>query len=171
MVVLHQLPAHQRKPDGVVEIQDVGEADIAITGRIQLADVVDAETGLESRPGPGPQTVADHFLHTVVAVIGSDRLVDQVAAQLTDIPQRGRPVTAHVAPELAGAELAPNREPRGPTDRRAPAHAQACGVVQRQRAIHDIVGLHVQGDQAEAGGRAHPATMAKHPGLGQPSGA
>src|SRR3546814_12952885 len=92
----------------------------------------------------------------------------QITTQLTDIAQGGGPVTANVTPELAGAELAPDRKPRGAADRRPPAHAQTRGVVQRQRAIQNIRRLHVQGDQAETGGSAHPAPVAKHPGLGQP---
>ncbi|MCY1394682.1 hypothetical protein D9M71_96060 [compost metagenome] len=44
-------------------------------------------------------------------------------------------------------------------------------MVQRQGAIDDILGAHVQGDHAEARRAAHPATVLEHAGLGQPRGA
>ncbi len=171
MVVRNQLPGHQGKTDGVVEIENVGETDVAVAGGVQLADVIDRKAGLELVPGAGPQAVADHFLHIVPAVVGAGRLIDQVAAQFADITDGGRPVLARIVPELTGAEFAADGEPAGTTDGRTPAHAKARGVVQRQSAIDDIVGAHVQGDHAEARRTAHPASVLEHARLGQPRGA
>ncbi|MCY1447459.1 hypothetical protein D9M71_640820 [compost metagenome] len=79
MVIRRQLPGHQRKTHGIVEIEDVGKADVAVTGGIQLADMLDREACLELGPGAGTQTVADHLGHAVLTVVGTGRLVDQVA--------------------------------------------------------------------------------------------
>ncbi|MNF54342.1 hypothetical protein D3C84_357690 [compost metagenome] len=166
--VFDQLPGHQRKTDGVVKIQNVGEADVAVTGGIQFTYVVDPEALLELAPDAGAQTVADHLDHRVVTVVGAGRLINQITAQLTDVTDGGRPVFTHIVPELTGAEFAPNGKARRAIDRRTPAHAQPRGVVQRQGAIDDVPGTHVQRDHAEAGGRAHPATVLEHPSLGQP---
>src|SRR3546814_724505 len=133
--------------------------------------MVDTKTRLEGRPGPGAENVADHLPDLMPPVFSAAGLIDQITTQLTDIVHGGGPVTANVTPELAGAELAPDRNPRGAADRRPPTHAQTRGVVQRQRGIQNIRRLHVQGDQAETGGSEHPPPGAKHPGLGLPRGA
>ncbi|MNI14080.1 hypothetical protein D3C73_673310 [compost metagenome] len=168
VVVGRQLPGHQGKPHGVVEIEHVGETDVAIAGGVQLADVLDRKARLERFPRAGAQAVADHLRDVVPVVIGARWLVDEVAAQLAHVANRRRAVGTYIAPELAGAELAADGEARCASDGRAPAHAQPGGVIQRQGAIDDVIGAHVQGDQAETRGTAHPAAMLEYASLGQP---
>ncbi|MNV96453.1 hypothetical protein D3C71_1914650 [compost metagenome] len=80
MVIRRQLPGHQGKAHGIVEIEDVGKADVAVAGGVQFADMLDREARLELAPCARTQTVADHLGHAVLAVVDTGRLVDQVAA-------------------------------------------------------------------------------------------
>ena len=171
MGVLHQRPGLKGKANGVVEVEDIGEADIAIAGSVQFADMVDSEAIFERGPDPGTQTIADHLAHGVVRVVILLRLVHQIAAQFADITNGGRLEPARIIPELTGTELAPNRKTRSPAHRRAPAHIQAGSVIQRQGAINNVVRLHIQRDHAETTVGFHPATVLEDSGLGQTGGA
>ena len=169
--VVHQRPVLEAETDGVVEIQYVGKTDIAVTGRVQLTDMLHAIACLELRPHAGAQAIADHLGHAVITVVFAGWLVEQVTTQLTDVAEGGRLESARIVPELAGAELAANGEARCPDNRRAPTHAKAGGVVQRQGAIQDVVRAHVQRDAAEADGSLGPAAVFHDAGLGQAGGA
>lgn len=160
----------QAEADGVVEIQHVGKPDIAVAGRVQLTDVFDAIPRLELRPYAGAQTIADHFGHAVIAVACTGRLVQQVTAQLTDIAKGGRLEFARIVPELARAELAADGKPRSPDNRRAPAHTQTGGVVERQGAIQNVVPAHVQRNAAKADGGFGPAAVFHDARFGQARG-
>src|SRR5690606_38714452 len=89
LVILHQNPLHRREADGVVEVEDVGETDVAVGGGIQFDDFVDLEAILERHPDVGAQTVADHLANGIVAVVGLLGLIQQVAAQFAHVADGG----------------------------------------------------------------------------------
>src|SRR5471032_1486001 len=108
----------QAKADGVVEIQYVGEPDVAVTGGIQFADMLNAITLLELRPHAGTQAITDHLGHAVIEILSAGGLIEQVAAQLADIAQGGCVEFARIVPELASAEFTPDGKARSPDNRR-----------------------------------------------------
>src|SRR5690606_36144454 len=118
--------------NGIVHVEQVGEADVALRGGIELSDLLNAEALLEGLPDGWAQAVANHLLQGMVAVVGSGRLVQEIAAQLTDVTKAGGIVLAHVIPELTGGKLASHRDGRAARHGRTPAHDQGCGMVKGQ---------------------------------------
>src|SRR5690606_5745855 len=101
---------------------NIGEADIAFAGGIELGDLLYAEALLELGPDRGAQAVADHATQAVALFRRVHGLVEQVAAQFADVTEAGGVVAGDVLPEGAGGEPAAQSDGRTAGQGRAPAH-------------------------------------------------
>src|SRR3546814_14993439 len=107
--------------------------------------------------------MADDEAHTVFAIAGLSRLIEQVATQLADVAERRGIDAADFIPEACSAELAAERERTTGAEHRAPRHRQRVVVVQRQRAIQHIVATHAHSQLANPRHAAPPAEIARAP--------
>ena len=132
---------------------------------------MNAEALLERVPDLGAKAVADHHAHAVIPIARIRGLVQQVAAQLTDV-DKGRGATgADVAPEAGRAELARHGERGTGGEHRTPAHRERVVVVKRQRTVEDVVGAQTHRRLPHAVAAAQPAQVCHHQSLGQAGGA
>src|ERR1700730_2427188 len=67
---------------------DVEQGDVALGGAVELQDRRDGEARLELRPHVRPQAVAAAQAQPVRALLGVRRRIDEIAAQLADIPEK-----------------------------------------------------------------------------------
>ena len=91
-------------PHRVVEIEQVGKADVALAGGIELHDLGNSEALFEGFPDGGAQTITDDHPDLIGGVLGGGRLIHQVAAKLTHIAEGRGAVVTDVLPESAGTE-------------------------------------------------------------------
>jgi hypothetical protein len=141
--------AQREATDGADLAVEVHERDVALGRAVELQDARDAEALLERLPDVGAQTVAGGDPDRVVAVVLARRLVHQVAAELPDVLEGGGIVAAHVVPEVARAELAPQRHGGARREHARDEHHAAGRVVERERAV-----VHVVRTEAERGRRS-----------------
>ena len=88
---------HRTDLSGVVQ-----ERCVAFSRPVEFKDPRKAETIAELLPDVGAQPVADGDLDAMLAVVVTRRLVQQIAAELTDVLERRRVVASDVVPEPAG---------------------------------------------------------------------
>ncbi|MDT4838011.1 hypothetical protein FQZ97_717550 [compost metagenome] len=155
----------------IVEIEHVGEADIAFAGGVELHHPLDAEARLELRPDGRAQAVADHAGQAVAPFLGAGRLVQQVAAELADVTEAGGLVVRHVLPEVAGGELAAQGDGGAAGQHRGPAHGHRVVVVAGQGQVEDVALGEGETGVAEAAIGLDPFAVAEDGGLGQARGA
>src|SRR5262249_14687874 len=134
-------------------VLEVDERGVALGRAVELDDLRDREALLERRPDVRAQAVADRDSDVVVRVVGARRQVQQIAAELAEVLERGRAVAPDVAPELARAELPPERDRRARGQRRADDHHAAGTVVERERAVARVVGPKLERDRAAVAGQ------------------
>ncbi len=155
----------------IVEIEYIGEADVAFAGSVELGDPLDLEALLELGPDRRAQAVADHAGQAIAAFLGARWLVQQVAAELADVAEAGRPVVLHVLPETAGGELAAQGHGRAAGERRAPADGHGVVVVAGQGQVEHVVAAQAQAGMAEAAVGLDPLAVAHDRGFRQAGGA
>ena len=75
IVELHQFVRRCGHANGIVQIEEIAEADVALAGSVELRDGLNTKTLFELLPDGGAQSIAKHFCQAVVAILFTWRLV------------------------------------------------------------------------------------------------
>ena len=158
LVVLDHRVRQRADAGRPVDVEGVDERDVALAGAVELDDPGDPEpASVNSSQISGRRPVADHQPDPVVPVAGLLRLVEQVAAQLADVDERGGPLARDLVPEPRRRELAAEREVAPAAEHGRQRDRQRVVVIERQAAVQGVVGAQPDAEAAEPGHALEPA--------------
>ena len=157
------------RPTDPIRVVDVGDAVVGFGGSQSLADALDAEALLELAPDFRLQARSAHAPQRVLPVVRARRLVQQVAADLADVIPGRNAMTAHVLPELGGAEPASQHDRNAHVQGRRNDDHAAGAVIERQHVVEHVGAGQVQESRDHPAG-VQEAQMTHQRGLGQPGG-
>src|SRR4029450_3902058 len=102
---------------------------------VRLDDAFDAEAFSEGFPDIRPQPRAGGEADAMRAVARAARLLQQIAAQLSDVHEVRYAVPLHVVDEVTGGKLSPRRERRARVHCRGEADEVRIAMVERGRRV------------------------------------